>query len=259
MIDFIVPMSYRGNVYTGCDLKNIRGGVLSDTEKASGNMMGMVKFLSGCIDTVYGDETLSQDNIEDFVRHMPYCNVEYLTMKAFLMRPDSDGAIEFITTCPRCKEKYIYEYINEDLDHRIKFDDLDINCYDEEPVISIELIEPIEIKTKKGEVVDTVNTISLRMPDMNACVSAEAMYGSNVVDMQYSIYVNSVTSINGSELNKSFKSTWGMFIFRRMYEGDIRQISDQINYYGVQKRMERTCGNCGKVYTFPLDISGFFV
>ena len=260
MTEFIVPVAYRGGTYTGYELRNIRGSVLSDTQNASGNMLGMTKFLAGCIEHVYGDKELDNSRIEDFVRHMPYNNAEHIALIVFSSRPDAEGAIEHITTCPRCKTEYMYEYISDEVDQRIAFDDLEIVRYEEEgqPTILVELSEPITIQTTKGEVVETVESLGLRLPDMNSCIAAESMYQNNMIDMQYSMYVHSIIQVNGVEPQSAFLKNWGMYLFKRMYEGDIKTIASQINAYGVQKRLWRTCGKCGKHYSFTVDISDFF-
>ena len=261
MEQFVLPVHYRGSTYTSCELRRIRGSVLAETERASGNMMGMVKFLSGCIESVHGDAgSLDTGKIEDFVRHMPYNNVEHMMMRAFLMRPEAEGAIEQITKCPRCKTEYVYEWISDEVDQRIKFDDLTVNYCDaaEAPAVSVTLSEPLEIASKKGEVLETISSITLQIPDMNACIAAEAMHRNNMVDMQYKMYAESITHVDDRPPDAAYRKTWGAYIFRKMYETDIKQVSDQINHWGIQKRMEHTCGNCGKQYSFPLDISGFF-
>lgn len=259
---FLIPAYYHGQVFTEGELINPKGGVLADAEKANGDMLGMVKLVSGCLASVTdsnGEVMSSRDKIEGIVRNMPYQAAEYLAMKIIAKR--TDGAIEQIVKCPRCKEQYIFEYIDEAIDNRIFFDQMDVIRYEDvlvAPEISIELESPIEIKTRQGEIIQTVRSFRMRFPTMNDGIAAEMSAGNDGVRRQYKMYISAITHINGEETDLKFKNTWGMFIFDRMDSDDIRKISDGLKDYGIVKTHEHTCKSCGKQFKFVVDVSGFF-
>lgn len=256
-MEFIIPAYYHGKIFTHGELTKLKGGVLADAEKASGDMMGMIKLLSGCLSSVTdGEVTFTGKDIEGVVRNMPYQTAEYLTMKVFADR--TEGAIEQIVTCPRCKEKYIYEYVNEDVDNRINFDDLEVNMWDgEDPSILLDLDDSIEI-TSKGNTIMRVDNLALRFPLMIDGVNAEALYPKDKARRQYQMYVSAITHINGDEVDNKFKKLWGMYIFERMSSDDISKISDILQKYGLCKTLWRTCTECDKYYSFVVDTAGFF-
>lgn len=262
MEKFLIPVHYKGKVYTEGDLIKPRGGVLADAEKSANDMIGIVKLVSGCLSSIVSldGETISNKNeIENIVRQMPYQTAEYLAMKVFVNR--SDGAVEQIVPCPRCKEEYIYEWISDEIDNRIRFDEFEVNTYegDDDIVISISLDDPIEIvNAKTKEVIQRVEDMAFRMPTMNDGISASMKYGNDPSRRQYQMYVSALTRINGNEIDIAYRNTWGMWLFDRMNWDDIKKISDQVKKYGIVKTKNRTCDHCGKVFDFIVDTSNFF-
>lgn len=262
MEEFILPSYYQGQIFTEGELIKPKGGVLADAEKASNDMIGIVKLVSGCLASVMdsnGETVSKKDTIEGIVRHMPYQTAEYLAMKIFAKR--TDGAIEQIVHCPRCKSRYIYEYIDEDMDDRIKFDDLEVIVYEntEEPHIVVNLDSAIEIKSKKDQtILHSIENMKFRFPIMNDGISAHMKYPNDAVRRQYQMYISAMTHINGEEIDSKFKTMWGMFIFDRMDTDDIKQIADELQKYGMNKRLKHTCSECEKTFGFMVDTSNFF-
>lgn len=262
MEKFLIPVHYKGKIYTEGDLIKPRGGVLADAEKSDNDMIGIVKLVSGCLASIVdtnGEMTSNKNEIESIVRQMPYQTAEYLAMKVFVNR--SDGKVEQIVPCPRCKEKYIYEFINDEIDNRISFNDLEVNIYDnlEDIVIDITLDDPIEIKDgRTKEVIQCVESMSFRMPTMNDGISASMKYGNDPSRRQYQMYISAMATINGNDVDVAYKNTWGMWLFDRMGWDDIKKISDQIRRYGMIKSKTRTCEDCGKTFDFIVDTSNFF-
>jgi len=261
MEELILPSYYKGQIFTECELIKPKGGVLADAEKATNDMIGIVKLVSGCIASVvdFNGEIISKkDEIEGIVRHMPFQTAEYLAMKIFANK--TDGAIEQIVHCPRCKERYIYEYIDEDMDERIKFDDLEIMIYEgtEEPIILVTLNEPIEIKSKDKTILHSIENMQFRFPNMNDGISASMKFPNDSIRRQYQMYISAMTHMNGEEIDNKFKNMWGMFIFDRMDTDDIKQIADELQKYGMNKKLKHTCSECEKEFSFVVDTSNFF-
>lgn len=263
MEKFIIPVNHNGKIYVGGELIKLRGGVLADAEKSTNDMIGIVKLVSGCLSSITdnnGEITSNVAEIEGIVRHMPYQTAEYLALKIFTNR--SDGAIEQIVHCPRCKDKHIYEYINDEVDDRIRFDELEVKSCDNEtsPIITVKMESPIDIKNSKTEeVLYHIESMTLRMPDMNDGINASMKYGDDDgTRMQYQMYVLAIETINGSDVDLAFKNNYGMLIFNKMDIDDIESIGNQIGSYGLIKRKDRTCTKCGKNFKFVVDTSSFF-
>jgi hypothetical protein len=263
MDKFLVPVYHNGKIYTHGELIKPRGGVLADAEKAPNEMTGIVRLVSGCLKSVTspdGEIITDKTQIEGIVRHMPFQSAEYLAKLVFVRR--SDGSIEQIVHCPRCNDKYIYEFISDEegMDNRIKFDDLQAIEYEknEKPSITIELEEPVEIKTKKGDILFNIENLTLDFPNMNNGISGSMKYPNDNVRAQYMMYVSALTHINLEEIDHKFRSTWGMFLFDRMSLDDIEKIAEELKQYGLQKNLERTCSKCDKTFKFVVETNRFF-
>ena len=116
------------------------------------------------------------------------------------------------------------------------------------------------LKTKKGEILDTISSLEFRFPTLNDGITGSLQSSKrNDIKRQYAIYASSITKINGQEVDTVFKRTWGTFILERMFVTDIEKLSSVLTKYGVMKHVERTCLNCDKVWNDPVDVSGFFV
>lgn len=262
MEKFLIPAYYKGQKFTHGELINPRGGVLADAKKADNDMTGIVKLVSGCLKSVTnenGDMLTKSSDIEGVVRYMPYQTAEYLAIKVLAKR--TDGKIEQIVHCPLCGKKHIFEYHDEENDFRIDFEDLETNEYDvqDEPIIHIELDSPIEIKTKKGEILETIENMTFRFPTMNDGITGSIKASDNdPIRRQYFMYASAMTHCNGKEVEAKFKNMWGGFIFDRMDADDIKKIADVLSEYGLDRSVEVDC-SCGKLYTIQADVSNFFV
>lgn len=263
MDKFLVPVYHGGKIYTHGELIKPKGGILADAEKAPNEMTGIVRLVSGCLKSVTssdGEVTADKNQIEGIVRHMPFQSAEYLAKLVFVRR--SDGAIEQIVYCPRCRDKYIYEFISDEegMDNRIHFDDLEAVEYEKEekPSVTIELDSAIEIKTKKGEILFNIENLTFDFPNMNNGISGSMKYPNDKVRAQYMMYVSALTHANLEEIDHKFRSTWGMYLFDRLELDDIEKIADELKIYGLQKKMERTCSKCDKTFKFIVETSRFF-
>ncbi len=259
---FLIPVFFKNKIFTNGELIKPKGGVLADAEKAPNDMTGIVRLVSGCLSSITdsaGEVISNKKEIEEIIKHMAYQAAEYLAMKIFAKR--SDGAIEQIVYCPRCKNRYIYEFINDELDDRIKFDDLKIGYYEkaEMPEILIELDSPVEIKNAETqEVINKISYLTFRFPTMNDGSFASMKIQNDTVRRQYQMYASAMTQINGEAIDSKFRNIWGMFIFDRMDTDDIEKISDELKKYGLNKTLNRTCSDCDKNFDFTVDTAGFF-
>jgi hypothetical protein len=175
-----------------------------------------------------------------------------------------DDFVEGVYPCPRCNEKTIAEKTNSDgveIDTRDRISDLKVNFMEDasELEFDIEFEKPIIIKTAADE--EEIRNITMTLPTLENHIEAESIYGDGrLVKLQYAVYARAIIKVNGQEVDNSWKKSKGMklFLSSEDIKSDIGKITDYINQYGVDPRVEKTCKSCGKVWQPIINTSNFF-
>jgi len=268
-----IPIFTENKVYTGVEITRPRASVIADTKTAvdDGQIFGAIKrFLSGCIKSLLTEDEEEIDDKAEIKRAlslMPFRSAEHLVLQVMLLvDPDNDG-VEGIYECPRCGKKIVAELIKDDtidLDTRDFISMLPVNYMDEdEPTITISLQDPVNLINKNTkEVLDSVESFTLRHPNLNDCMVAERIHGTrDAVRMQFAMYIEAITEINGNPVDKKYKNTFGMLIFENIknVREDLGSLNQSVAKYGVNPDVDKNCNGCGKVFSVPISTSSFFV
>lgn len=255
-----IPYVWAGNTVYEVEYGEPQSGVLADTRKAveAGYFTAMHTLVSGVLTDVNGETDRGQMKVA--VREMPYRDAEFLAIQAAVLVSPDDG-FEGSYKCPRCGHQVVTEYSeDEEMDTRDFVGDLEVGYCEEPPeAIYIELKKPVSIKSK-GEVLDTIETLSLEHPTMQHCMAAERRIGhADSTRLQHAIYAEALKTVNGREVDKRWKSQFGTLMFERMSSfQDMRRIGDEVQRYGLDQRVEKHCPQCGKVWKADVDTSNFF-
>jgi DNA-directed RNA polymerase subunit RPC12/RpoP len=258
-----IPTFSNGKLYTECEIRKPRGGVIADTQEAidrEGSYQAMREFVSGSIKSFTdSDGNIEESNIKRIVLDMPYIAAEDIAIKV-MATVNGDDKIEGIYPCPRCGKKIICQFLSVDEDTRDRVSDLSIiimEPYSE--TIHIDLIEPIIIQSKSGEIIQDVKSIDFRWPTLSDCINGSKKFGdTEQIRRQYSIYNSAIVKVNDETPSLAWKSTWGMYVFSKMETDDINKISRELKKYGMQKIVKRHCSECGKEWNSAINVDGFF-
>lgn len=266
-MDLIIPIFSDGVKFTACDIRKPYPKVLADAEeKANENKIfsAMLSFISGSITCFYDDKGNAIDNkdrIRILSRSLKYKCVEHLLIEIMLLF-DSKDEVEGVYYCPRCSTQLICEKTDE-FDNRDRISDLDVICFDrDKDFFEITLDYPTEIKTKKGEVLNKVNQIGFCYPTITDYIQASARYGlKNNTKLSIGVYANCMKTINGNEVDSQWVNNFGKYLLENLedFKKDMSKIAKEINKYGIQSKIEKTCQNCNKKWKENLNTANFFV
>ena len=259
-----------GGVFNEIEIIKPKSSVIADTRKVLNDtnevFHSIRTFLSGCIESISNDEKVISDkeNIRNMVNFMPYRSAEVCLYKILVLYDPDKDAIEGVYSCPRCGTKLITEYIeSEDIDTRDFISQLEIKYMDEYEDIEIELSDPVNIKDKgRDEILESIQSMKFKHPTIANCIVAEKMYGStDSIRMQFAMYVESLKEINGIEIDKKYRNTYGMFIFNNVKEckKDLGELNRKVSEYGIDPNLTKICKSCGKEFKVPINMSNFFV
>lgn len=269
-MDLPVPIFKEDKIYNIIEYKKPKTGVISKSFEAierSGAFYGMVEFLSGCIQNITSIDGEIIDNpsmIKKLVGAMPYITAETVALK-ILSTINKDDVIEGFYTCPLCGNQWIESYDKDlQIDTRDRISDLPITNLEEDEYINeipVTLAEPVTFKNlKTEEIIDTVESFSIRFPTLNDCIIASrGMTKNQEVRIQMKIYIQSLVKVNDLDVKKSWIATWGQILFNELYPDDIEQIGRVLKNLGIQKTLVKTCEECGKTWDAPVNTSNFFV
>jgi predicted RNA-binding Zn-ribbon protein involved in translation (DUF1610 family) len=267
-----VPIFFNDLIYNEVEIQKPRGGVIADTQRildsTNDYFTAMKIFLSGCITSITdidGKEIKERSSINSIVGKMPYRTAEYLSVKIMLFL-DSDDAVEGIYTCPRCGFKVISELIKDgdmEIDTRDYISDLEINYMkDFQKKFSIDLTTPVELKEiVREDQIQVINSMTFEQVTLEHGIKAFRKFGTNdKVRLQYAIYLEALTEINGIEIDNKYKNRYGMTIFNNIEDVkvNIGKIFDEINKYGMDNTIEKNCTSCGRVWRSTINTSNFF-
>lgn len=261
-----------GNVFTDVEISKPKAMVIADAKKIldSGMTMSAVKsFLAGCIESVQSEDRTITDktDIKNLLSSMPYRSAEFCMTKIMLLYdPDADGA-EGIYICPRCNQRIVCELMKEgdiEVDTRDFISQLEITFMEElQPRFTVNLSQPVNIINQQTkDVLLSVESLTLRHPNLNDCIVAEKKYGtSDSVRMQFSVYVEALEMVNGMEIEKKDKALYGMLIFENIKDAriDLGALNTEVSRYGINPNVDKLCPSCNKKFKVPVNLSNFFV
>lgn len=276
---FPIPININGTIYHSCDIEPPTPGIFADTKKVADtgdSFSSILIFLSGCVKSIISEDNEITDRIQikSALRKLPFRSAEVIALKS-IFKMHSDDGIEGMYKCPRCGNRVISQIVEENgeiiSDTRDFVSNLDI-IYMDEYVESIEVQlkeSSCVINMKTNEVMIDSNTqrlvsmssIEMRYPTIGDCIEAQTKQGqSDSMRLQYRIYVESITKIDGFEINKQFKEKYGMILFEKIPDlNDIGIISKKVHEYGIDNKVKKLCPECGKEWMAVVNTSNFFV
>jgi hypothetical protein len=275
---FPIPFKIDDTLYHSCDVDAPNAGVLADTRKAADvgdRFNSTLVFLTGCVKSIISDDTVITDRqaIKSALRRVSYRSAEVIALKAILQVHDDDG-IEGVYPCPRCGYHVISQIVEENgeviSDTRDFIGNLDIEYMTDyvdgfgivlsEPVylINMKTNEPmLDLKTQQQV---SMSSMKLRHPTLGDCIEAQAKQGtSDEMRLQFRIYVEAMIEIDGQPADKQFKEKYGMMLFERIKDvNDLGKISKEVHKYGIARRVDKHCPQCGKDWKAGVNTSNFF-
>jgi predicted RNA-binding Zn-ribbon protein involved in translation (DUF1610 family) len=269
IIKLPIPIYFNNEVFSNSiEIKKPTPGCIADTKKIAdtGDWYGAVAyFISSCTEAIETKNDLITDkgNIKNAVRNMSYRTAEYVFTQIMLLRHNDDG-VEGVYYCPRCGKQIICEAKKENgeiiSDTRDFIKQLPVTFAEGLVNIFYTFNESVEIKTTDGKILETIENFLMRHPTLSDCMAANKKSDKNDdLRQQFQIYVESLVEINGQEIDNRFKNNFGVLMFDNCdLDIDIVEISKLVNQYGMDKRIERNCPECGKIWKSILNTSNFF-
>lgn len=275
---FPVPLKIDNTVYHSCDVEAPTAGVLADTRKAADTgdrFNATLIFLTGCIKSIIadGNEITDRLAIKSALRRLPYRSAEVIALKAILQVHDNDG-IEGIYPCPRCHYQVISQIVEENgeviSDTRDFISNINIEYMQEYGEgFTINLSDTVYIQNMKTEepFIDpktqqavSMSSITMRHPTLGDCIEAYLKQGgTDEMRLQYRIYVEAITEIDGMPVDRSWKEKYGMMLFEKIKSiKDIGIIAQKANEYGIARKVKKNCPKCGKEWQAEVNTSNFF-
>jgi len=264
-----IPIYFNNEVFSdSIEIKKPNAGCIADTKKIAdtGDQYGAIAFfIASCIEGIITKNDLVTDKgiIKNAVRNMSYRSAEYVFTQIMLLRHSDDG-VEGVYYCPRCKTQIVCEARKENgeivHDTRDFIKQLQTTFADGLVNISYSFVEPIEIKATDGRVLETIESFVMRHPTLADAITATKKVDKNdELRQQFQIYVESLVEINGQDVDNKWKNNYGLLMFERAdIDTDIVEISREVNKYGMDKRVEKHCPKCEKVWRQIINTSNFF-
>jgi ssDNA-binding Zn-finger/Zn-ribbon topoisomerase 1 len=250
------------------EIKKPNTGCIADTKKIydSGDQYGAIHhFVSSCTEEVYTETGSITDKglIKSVVRNMPYRSAEYAFIQIMLLRHSDDG-VEGVYYCPRCGHQVVCEAKKEGgllvLDTRDFIHKLPVTMIEGLSNIDYTMEYPIEISTTEGKLLTSIESLVMRHPTLgDAIMGVKRADRKDDLRSQFGIYVEAIVSINGVDIDNSWRNNYGMIAFDRIDpDTDLIQLTKKVNEFGIEKRVERTCPNCSKTWRSIVNTSNFF-
>lgn len=267
-MDLAVPVFKDDKIYSVVDIQKPKTGVIAtayESMKKNNIFRALLDFVSGSIGAIYdteGESVTEPNKIKALCGMMPYMSAEAVALKVMALI-NEDDKVEGVYPCPRCGNKIITD---ADGDFGMEADsitDLEVVCMNGGVYtnnISVVLSEPVVIKNKKtGDVLETIENFDMKYPTINDCIMAgQNMMEGQEIRVQFKVYLNAISRVNGKEVDKRWLSTYGMLMFNNMYSKDHKKIGDAMQEYGLKKTVKRECCKCGKVWNEVINTSNFF-
>lgn len=266
-----LPIHKADKIYTEIEVIKPKGSVIADTKKIAdaGNVFSAMRtFISGCTEAIIMDAgDIIKDNvaIKQLVAAMPYRSAEWVSLKIMLGYDEDDG-IEGIYKCPRCGKDLICELKkigDEDVDTRDFISQLEVVYLEGgAKTFRVDLKEPFSIvEAGTRDVIQRIETLEMIHPTIANCEIAYSRFGqTDDVRLQFGIYAEALTHVNGVEVDAKFRNRYGTYIFEniRDIKHDLGAIQNEIKRYGLDPLVRKTCMACGKEWMVPVNTSNFF-
>lgn len=255
-----IPINFEETIYEIVETKSVLTSVIADTNKViqrGDNYKAMQTYIAGGIEKI-GDVT-DKTRIFDLCGMMPYKSA-WLVAVRLIMQDEKDDGVEGMYPCPRCGEKKICEF-NEDpeLDTRDYLGDLKVDYEKTNGLIPFKLETPVII-TDEDKNEEVVETIEMEFPTLNHCSQAFSKVGDrDDIRLQIAVYVQALKKVNGIEVDRKFKASFGMAIYERMNHSDLKKLVKEIDKYGLHTRISKSCNKCGKEFEVEINSANFFV
>jgi len=261
-----MPIFYGDKTYIEAELKKPTAGVIADTSKLMDeNKLGsaLLTFVAGSIESlkdIEGKEINKKEQIKVICKDMKQSCIENIAID-IVLELDPNDAIEGVYNCPRCHKQKVCES-RDGIDTRDYISQLEIEYYDKEKdYFEVDLEEPYERKDK-DEVIEIVNSLGFRYPNITDYIQASARYGDrDKVRVQYAIYVECLLTVNSAEVDKTWKMRYGMHMIESLkgIKNDLRKIGEEMIKYGRDRKVLKVCDSCGKEWEAYLNTANFFV
>lgn len=264
-----ILLKLENDIFEEIELTKPSGRVIADTQEIaqkSSTDIAMRNFIAGCTEKIigYNSEITDKVAIKSALGKTSNKNLEYLAIEIMTDYYDGDDFVEGIFECPICHEKQTARLYEEDgitIDTRDRISDLQVTFMQDESELKfdIELSEPVEIKVS-SQSSELVENITMTYPTIEHYINAHSNVGDkNLYKKQYAAFGYAIIAINGVEVDDRWKRLHGLNLFLSIKQRkDIKQITDKINAYGVDKKLEKICKECGKVWQPFIDTSNFF-
>lgn len=268
MLKYPIPIKHNGVVYHGCNIKRPTPGTIADTKKiidTGDKFSGIQTFIEGIVTDIYKDDDLITDriSIKSILKNIPYRSAEWMTIQAMLML-DSSDAIEGYYSCPRCQKVLICELKEENgetiYDTRDFISALLLNTTDFNEDIEISLSENVDIYLN-DDLIDSVGNFTIENPTLKHCIAAYQKVGDkDELRLQFAIYVEALKKVNNKEIDNKWKTRHGKYLFENLknFKTDFVNLTNKVNQYGLDKRLTKTCNQCGKEWQVVVNTSNFF-
>jgi hypothetical protein len=262
-------VSGEGKVYDKAELKRPSGAILADVKDVLGRSneyQGMRVFAAGCCVKLFGEsgEITDPSNIKTLLGKTSNKTLEFICIMVMIDYYEGEDYIEGLYICPRCSHKVISEKTEEDgivIDTRDRLTDLAVGYMEDisELEFDVDLGQVIVLKSHTSE--EEVNIITLRFPCTEDYIKAfHQVGGSNFIKVQYHVYGQCITRVNGVEVDDVWRRAFGTTVFNRMenIKKVFGEIAERINKYGINPKVHKSCSNCGKEWEVQISSSNFF-
>lgn len=235
----------------------------------SNEFVAIRNFVCGCTESVVSvdDGIVETDSlkIKGLYNSASNKTLEYVAIKLMIDFYNGDDFVEGIYPCPRCGYKLLAEKSGSDdieIDTRDRISELEVgymNDPESEYIFEVHFTEPVPLKSSNGE--DLAVNAVFRIPTVQDYVVALSQVGSrNPIMLQFAVYAQALVKINGINVDKSWKRSFGLQLFNNMTEvkTDVGQISGHINKYGINPMVLKFCPECGKEWEATIKTANFF-
>jgi len=260
----ICPVNFSNRLFVEAEITDPGGGVIADTNKIienNGNVFfALLTFAKGNIvslKTDTGEVEEKKETISQICRNMTYKTIEHLAIQQVLLY-NEDDKVEGIYRCPRCNEKIYAEKTKED-DTRDCIGDLNIVYQEDNKEFSINFDNILEIKNAKGEVIESIQSMSFNHPSIDSYIDAYNKYPTDSIRLQYKVYENSITRVNSNPITTDWKTKFSKLFFEQQKNRELNKIAKIVNKAGIDGLIYKTCNQCGKEFEVYLNTANFFV
>lgn len=267
-----IPCFVQDKVYQNIEFKKPTPGIIADTKKlAEENQyyQAMHHFIAACttgISEAGGELVTDRTRIKQIVSEMPYRTADYLCVQIMLLYHPEDG-IEGVYPCPRCNKDNMAEVDDRrGIDTRDHIHDLEIRMMGKklESDFQVKLSESVKLKIKNSgneeEDYEHITDFTMRWPTLSDCIKASMRVGTrDNVRLQFNIFGEAITKMNGTEVDAKIRQRFGAFIFENLPDAsDMTAVNEQIKRFGMDTEVPKNCIHCGKGWRATVNTANFF-